>query len=81
MSHRIAVKQPNTMLRAHLALGLILIAGGVTLANWPSALPAVGLIAGASVAVHLGAAVLVWTGIIWFGILGFTLGRAKERDA
>ena len=74
MSHHIAVKEPNTMLRAHLALGLILIAGGVTLAIWPSALPAVGLIAAASVAVHLGAAVLVWTGILW-------LRTRARRDA
>lgn len=61
MSHHIAVRPPNTMLRAHLVLGLVLLAGGVTLAIWPSAGIAVGLIAAASVAVHLGAAVLVWT--------------------
>lgn len=65
MSHHIAVRPPNTMLRAHLVLGLVLLAGGVTLAIWPSAGIAVGLIAAASVAVHLGAAVLVWTGILW----------------
>lgn len=63
MTHHVAARRRPSSIGAHLWLALLLLAGGAVVTFWPAARTAVWVIVAASVATHLGLALVALLGV------------------
>ena len=66
MTHHTTPQQGHSSRRAHVLLGLLLVSGGAVVAFWPQARTAVLVIGAASVAIHVGLALVALLGVRLF---------------